>query len=192
VNDEPKPLLEGDQPKVTEAEISRVLWSDSFSLWDQKTTIAKSVFGGLAVAGVVGAYFLQPLLAYSDPPLLAIFGLTLAVGIWNLFEYIRNFGNKRFAITSFLCLLIGGLGLFGTLMAGFWTAAETERTCGILEDRMLSDGGHRADDAQVFTALKCAPQFYADRRAMFAKLKPASPNQNPSTAPRQPPHPSSK
>lgn len=124
--------------------------------------------GGTFLSAAIAAYLLSPLIAKSNPVLLAIGGIALAIGWDSLYERsVMQNRTRRHYYKTLISLVAGMILLVLTLGYTGWedTVRQWNR-CARLENAMLNGRGKTPDPNDgrsaphdAFTALGCRPSL---------------------------------
>lgn len=149
----PVPLCQGDRFRAVICYCRRMTKDTAHPI--------ASIWGSLALSGVIIAFASQPLFRFANPS--TLMGGALVIGLGLCLFHIASAEPNRFArnfnlALCFFLVIFGGFFLFMTQEEARDASYANDTRCLAIQRDMLS-ARHRMDDGpEIFQALGCRPQ----------------------------------
>lgn len=120
----------------------------------------------------IGGYFSVPVLRFTDPEWLQVFGLMLGFGAGGWWFAAKIGRGLRWQIPMILFVMIALIGLSRLVANALDESEKNHSRCAAVQSDMLSANPSRSDGPDLFQALRCRPQ--GDQNVSFPKRLPAA------------------
>lgn len=132
-------------------------------------------FGGIALGGVLVAFFISPLLKFANPVVLAAASAVAGLGLLGLYNARVVQGVKPVAEkVALLLIILGGGATVVALVFAAETSVSVDAYCANVQLRMIEaarQGVPLGDTKDVFQTLQCRPRTISEYAPDMARAR---------------------